>query len=219
MLVAPVARPSAPNIGRMSSGCGVGIDAFASPICAQAMKPPLMHELGLDAEERRPPQHEIGQLADLDRADLVRHAVRDRRVDRVLRDVAADAEVVVVAALARRGGRAAPSSCAAVCQVRVITSPTRPIAWLSLEMMLIAPRSWRMSSAAIVSPRMRLSAKATSSGMLAVEVVADHEHVEVLVERVHRERARRVGRARETFGSPQTRMMSGACPPPAPSEW
>ena len=22
-----------------------------------------------------------------------------------------------------------------------------------------------------------------------------------------------------TFGSPQTRMMSGACPPPAPSEW
>ena len=22
-----------------------------------------------------------------------------------------------------------------------------------------------------------------------------------------------------TFGSPHTRMMSGACPPPAPSEW
>ena len=54
-----------------------------------------------------------------------------------------------------------------------------------------------MSSAAMVSPRMRLSANATSSGMFAVEVVADHEHVEVLVERVDRERARRVGRARE----------------------
>ena len=46
-----------------------------------------------------------------------------------------------------------------------MTSPTRPIAWLSLDIMLIAPRSCRMSSAAMVSPRMRLSAKATSSGM------------------------------------------------------
>ena len=53
----------------------------------------------------------------------------------------------------------------AVCQVRAIASPTRPIAWLSLEIMLIAPRSWRMSSAAMVSPRMRLSAKDTSSGI------------------------------------------------------
>ena len=54
-----------------------------------------------------------------------------------------------------------------------------------------------MSSAAMVSPRMRLSANATSSGIVLVEVVADHEHVEVLVERVDRERPRRVRRARE----------------------
>ena len=47
----------------------------------------------------------------------------------------------------------------------MITSPTRPIAWLSELIMLIAPMSWRMSSAAMVSRRMRLSAKATSSGM------------------------------------------------------
>ena len=31
----------------------------------------------LDAEERRPPQHEIRELADLDRADVLRDAVRD----------------------------------------------------------------------------------------------------------------------------------------------
>ena len=53
----------------------------------------------------------------------------------------------------------------AVCQVRMITSPMRPIAWLSEEMIEKAPRSCRMSSAAMVSRRMRLSAKATSSGI------------------------------------------------------
>ena len=53
----------------------------------------------------------------------------------------------------------------AVCQVRIATSPMRPMAWLSDEMIEKAPMSWRMSSAAMVSRRMRLSAKATSSGI------------------------------------------------------
>ena len=66
----------------------------------------------------------------------------------------------------------------------MITSPTRPIAWLSDEIIESAPRSCRMSSAAMVSRRMRLSAKATSSGIARVEVMADHQHVEMLVERV-----------------------------------
>ena len=35
--MASVARPNAPNIGRMSTGCGVGMDAFGSPIGAQAI--------------------------------------------------------------------------------------------------------------------------------------------------------------------------------------
>ena len=54
-----------------------------------------------------------------------------------------------------------------------------------------------MSSAAMVSLRMRLSAKATSSGMRRVEVMAHHQHVEMLVERVHREGPRRIGRGRQ----------------------
>ena len=57
------------------------------------------------------------------------------------------------------------------------------MAWLSLLIIEIAPRSCRMSSAAMVSRRIRLSAKARSSGW-RVEVVADHQHVEMLVERV-----------------------------------
>src|SRR5258706_12557980 len=47
MLAPPHARPIAPNIGRISTGCGVGIDALGSPICAQAMTPPLITISGL----------------------------------------------------------------------------------------------------------------------------------------------------------------------------
>jgi hypothetical protein len=39
------------------------------------------------------------------------------------------------------------------------------MAWESDEMIEKAPRSWRMSSAAMVSLRIRESAKATSSGI------------------------------------------------------
>ena len=42
----------------------------------------------------------------------------------------------------------------------------RPIACESELIMLMMPRSWKTSSAPIVSARMRLSANATSSGML-----------------------------------------------------
>ncbi len=92
--VAAAAAGAAPNIGRGSTGCGVGIDAFASPIAAQAIMPPLMHRMRAHAEERRLPQHEIGELADLHRADLVVESVCDGRTDRVLRDVSAGTVVV-----------------------------------------------------------------------------------------------------------------------------
>jgi hypothetical protein len=82
-----------------------------------------------------------------------------------------------------------------------------------------APMSCRMSSAAMVSLRMRLSAKATSSGIDGDEVMADHQHVEMLVDGVDRVGPRRVGRGRQHVGRPQTLMMSGAWPPPAPSVW
>ena len=47
----------------------------------------------------------------------------------------------------------------------MITSPTRPIACESDDIIENAPRSCRMSSAAIVSLRMRDSANATSSAI------------------------------------------------------
>src|SRR3546814_12364051 len=59
----------------------------------------------LGAEEGRGPDDKVGELAGLDRADLMPHALRDCRVDRIFGDVAPRAQIVVVAALA--GKRAA----------------------------------------------------------------------------------------------------------------
>src|SRR5580692_7537469 len=42
MEIGPGADPKAPNIGRIKTGCGVGMDALGSPICAHAIIPPLM---------------------------------------------------------------------------------------------------------------------------------------------------------------------------------
>src|SRR5262249_18462090 len=86
----PRAPPSAPNIRRRYAGCGVGV-AHLRP----RHEPALEHELGPDAEAGRPPHDEVRPLAHLDGADLVGKTVRQRRVDRVLGDVAADARVVV----------------------------------------------------------------------------------------------------------------------------
>ena len=99
------------------------------------------------------------------------------------------------------------------------TSPTRPIAWLSDDIIEKAPMSWRMSSAAMVSRRMRLSAKATSSGMRGSRwwQTMSMSRCSSTVLTVKG----RVGLVEDgrTFGRPQTLMMSGAWPPPAPSVW
>ena len=56
--------------------------------------------------------------------------------------------------------------------------------------------------------------------MLGIEVVAHHQHVEMLVDGVHRVGPRRVGGGRAgRWPAPTTLMMSGAWPPPAPSVW
>ena len=146
-----------------SIGCGVGQRGVRIAHCAQPIMPPLMHQLRLGAEERRLPQHEVGHLARPRSSPGRRDAVRDRRVDRDLGDVAQDAEVVV----ARRVLRQRPRPffmVSAVWIVRSQLSPTRPIACESLENIEMTPMSWSTFSAAIVSARMRLSANATSEG-------------------------------------------------------
>ena len=85
--------------------------------------------------------------------------------------------------------------------------------------MLITPRSCSTSSAAIVSARMRLSAKATSSGTRGLRwwQTMSMSRCSASVLTVYG----RVGLVDDgsTFGSPAILMMSGAWPPPAPSVW
>ena len=94
----------------------------------------------------------------------------------------------------------APRRCfitCAVCQVRMIVSPIRPMAWESEPIIEIAPRSCRTSSAAMVEGRMRRLGEGQVLGDRGVQVMADHQHVEVLVEGVARVRPGRVGRGRQ----------------------
>ena len=154
----------APNIGRMISGCGVGIEALASPICAKAMKPLFSTISG-----RAPKKAGFHST---------RSATLPFSTDpiRWLMPWAMAPLIVYLATkrLMRKLSLPATSSgslprwrfiWSAICQVRVTTSPARPIAWLSDVIIEIAPRSCMTPSAAMVSARMRLAAKATSSGM------------------------------------------------------
>ena len=99
------------------------------------------------------------------------------------------------------------------------TSPTRPIACESEDVIAKIPRSCSTSSAAMVSARMRESANATSSGMSGLRwwQTMSMSRCSSRVLRVYGS----VGLvdAGRTLGSPAILMMSGACPPPAPSVW
>ena len=99
----------------------------------------------------------------------------------------------------------------------MITSAMRPMACESEESMLMAPRSCSTSSAAIVSARMRDSAKARSSGIFGFRwwQTMSMSRCSSMVFTVNG----MVGLVDEgrQLASPHTRMMSGACPPPAPS--
>ena len=98
-----------------------------------------------------------------------------------------------------------------------MTSAMRPMACESEDSMLIAPRSWSTSSAAIVSARIRDSAKARSSGILGLRWwhTMSMSRCSSMVLTVNG----MVGLVEDgrQLGSPQTLMMSGAWPPPAPS--
>ena len=90
-----------------------------------------------------------------------------------------------------------PRILCAVCHVRVMTSPTRPMAWLSLDIMLIAPEVVQHVFGGNGLAANAALGKRHVLGNVLVEVMAHHQHVQMLVERVHRKRTRRVRGARE----------------------
>mmetsp|Transcript_5078 Transcript_5078/g.20381 ORF Transcript_5078/g.20381 Transcript_5078/m.20381 type:complete len:458 (+) Transcript_5078:528-1901(+) len=209
----------AAHIGRIMTGSGVGMDALGSPICAYAIWPPFRTISGLL------PNHagfHSTRSASLPGSTLPTRWLMP----------CATAGLMVYLAMYRFTRKLSPFSeessgsaprcafiLAAVCHVRVTTSPTRPIACESEDMIEMAPMSCRMSSAAMVSFRMRDSANATSSGMAGsrwwhtISISRCSETVFFVYGLVGF-----VDEGNTSF-SPQILMISGAWPPPAPSLW
>ena len=155
--------------------------------------PGLENHLGLRAEVLRLPKDEVRELPNRDVSDQVADAVCDCSAAVSMKVSEAYGRGTVVAwpervdpyglivyfamyLLTRPlswlmgspssvSGPHRPRILLAVRQVLLTTSPTRPIACESELIMEMAPMSWRTSSAAMVSLRMRDSANATSSGM------------------------------------------------------
>mmetsp|Transcript_28076 Transcript_28076/g.46095 ORF Transcript_28076/g.46095 Transcript_28076/m.46095 type:complete len:225 (+) Transcript_28076:156-830(+) len=166
----PATRGLAPNMGRMYTGWGVGMLALGSPIWAQAMVPPLMIISGLapnmEGFHRTRSASLEGSMDPMRwdmpwaMAGLMVYLAMYRRM-RWLSSVVPSA----VAALSSVRGPNCLFILSAVCHVRIITSPTRPIACESLDIIESAPKSCKISSAAIVSGLILDSANATSSGI------------------------------------------------------
>ena len=145
------------------------------------------------------PQHKIGKLADLDRSDLVRDAVRNRRIDRVFRHVTPDAEIIVVALLAWETPALLPHLVRRLPGARdhFAHSPHR-----------LAVARDHADGAEIVQDVFRRDRFLSNPAFgerhvlrnVLVEMVAHHQHVQMLVERVDCEWPCGISRARQHVG-------------------
>ncbi len=155
-------------------------------------EPALEDQAWLDAEEGRAPEHQVGELAHLHRAHLVGDAVGDGGVDGVLGDVALGAHVVVVRRIARK--RAALH----LHLVRGLPGAGDDLAHAAHGLGVGGDHREGAEVVEDVLGGDGLAADARLGegdvlGDARVQMVADHEHVEMLVHRVHRVGPGRVG--------------------------
>ena len=175
---------------------------MGSPIGGRDDGAALDHHVGLDAEERRRPQHQVGELAGLHRADVLRHAVRDGRVDRVLRDVALGAGIVVVAGIADEP---------AALPLHLVGGLPGADDDLADAAHGLAVRRHHRERAEIVENILRRDGlladaafrKGEVLGDQRIEMMAHHQHVEMLVDGVEGKRPGRIGRGRQHIGKPR----------------
>ncbi len=92
------------------------------------------------------------------------------------------------------------------------TSPMRPMAWASLPIIEIAPMSCKQILGGDGRRPDAAFGEREILGHRRVEVMADHQHVEVLVERVDGVRPRRVGGTRQHVGMGGDRDDVGRVP-------
>ena len=154
-----------------------------------------------DTEERGMPQHQVRQLAGLNRANLAVKPVGDRRADRIFRDIAARPGVVrAPGAAAVRGDRsvAGQGSAAFLHHVRGLPGAQHHLADPAHRLGVRADHGNgpHVMQDVLGRDRRRADPRLGEREVLGdggVQVVADHEHVEVLVDGVDRVRTGRVG--------------------------
>ena len=149
-------------------------------------------DLRLDAEKGRAPQHQIGDFAHFDGADVVAEAVGDGRVDGVFGNVTFDAGVVVVA---RLFGQATALH---FHLVRGLPGAQDHLADAAHGLRIRRHHAQRAQIVENVFGGDGLGADARLGegqvfGDGRIQVMADHEHVEMLVDGVDGEGPRRVG--------------------------
>lgn len=144
----------------------------------------LEHVRRLDAERSRVPDDQVGQLAHFDGAEQVAHALRQRRVNRVLAHVPLDAEVVG----ARAGvfGQEAPLH---FVFVRRVPCPEDHFAAPAHGLAVGAHHADGAQIVQYVFGCDRFGSDPALGegdvlGDIATQVVTHHQHVEVLVESV-----------------------------------
>mmetsp|Transcript_882 Transcript_882/g.3441 ORF Transcript_882/g.3441 Transcript_882/m.3441 type:complete len:351 (+) Transcript_882:2270-3322(+) len=185
-----ILRPHEYRLGRRNGRVGV---THLSPHDVAALE----HQFGLRAEERGAPQHKVCQLAHLDGAELVRHAVGDARVDCVLCHVAPRAEVVC--ACPRVFGQFAALH---FVLVRGLPSPCDHFAHAAHGLRVGRDDGDRAS---VVQHVLRGDGLAANAALgkghvlrnVLGEVVAHHKHVKVLIHCVDGEWPRGVGARRQ----------------------
>ena len=161
-----------------------------------------------DAEEGGLPHHQVGPFADLNAADLMADAVGDGRVDGVLGHIAFGAKVVVALqvfhGLGPTGLRLQPAALLFHLVGR-LPGAQNHLAHAAHGLAVAAHHRYRTQVVQHVFGGNGLFANAAFGkgqvfGNAGVEVVADHEHVHMLIERVHGVGHCRVGGAGQKVG-------------------
>ena len=183
----------APNIGRGSTGCGVGIDALASPICAHAIMPPFSTTEGARRRTRAPTAP--GRRACRARPNRPRGRGRGRAGQMVYFAMYRGTRWLSARHHHRRERRAG------LHHVRGLPGPHHHLADAAHRLSRCRSSRWRRCRAAGPRPRWSRADPALGERQvlrhLGVEVVADHQHVEVFVEGVDGVWPGRVGRTKE----------------------
>src|SRR5262249_27066746 len=141
----------------------------------------LDDHLRFGTEEGRFPQDEIRELSSFDGANEVRYAVRNRRVDRVFRNVAFDAQVVVP------GGFARQSTALVFHFVRRLPRTGDHFANAAHRLAVTGHHADRAEVVEDIFGGDGFAANAAFGkrdilGKVRIEMVADHEHIEMLID-------------------------------------